>query len=94
MDPHGLVVDSVGRLAPEEAGDCGARLMVALDHARAMSGPGSEETAVVVELGGRTLTAFTAPAFDGTVLTIGFSGASAVARPLREAVRRALAGSS
>ncbi len=92
MDPHGLVVASIGRLGVGEAEAFGARLMVSLEHARAMAGPDPGEAAVVVEAGGRTLTAFTARAFDGTELTLGLSGTAPVERPVREAMCRALAG--
>lgn len=92
MDPHGLVVASIGPLGAGEAEAFGARLMVSLEHARAMAGPDPGEAAVVVEAGGRTLSAFAAVAFDGTELTIGFSGASPVSRPVREAMCHALAG--
>ena len=93
MDPHGLVVATVGALGPDEAEAFGARLMVALDHARAMTAHGAEGTSVAVELEERVLTAFLATASDGIPFTVGLAGAAPVPRPVRDALRRALAGS-
>lgn len=92
MDPHGLVVAAVGSLGPEEAEAFGARLMIALDQARAMSAAGSAETTVAVESGEKVLTAFAAMASDGIPFTVGLEGPAHVARPVREALQRALAG--
>lgn len=91
-DTHGVVVASVGAFTENAAGPFGARLAAALERAREISGCAAEETAVIVEAGGRALTAFTAPGPDGTLLTIGFQGVSPTPRPVREALRRVLAG--
>jgi hypothetical protein len=91
-DPHGVVVTSVGAFADDAAGPYGARLAIVLERAREISGTAAEETSVIVEAGGRALTAFTAPTPDGTLLTIGFLGAAPTPRPVREALRRVLAG--
>jgi hypothetical protein len=93
MDPHGLVVAAVGSLTPDEAEAYGARLMIALDHARAMSAEGGGEAAVAVEAGDRVVTAFPATASDGIPFTVGLAGSAHVPRPVREALRRSLAGS-
>lgn len=92
MDPHGLVVATVGALEPEEAEAFGARLMVALDQARAMSGDGGPEATVAVEAGEKVLTAFAATASDGIPFTVGLTGPAHVPRPVREALQKALGG--
>ncbi|MFN7988195.1 MAG: hypothetical protein U0529_12020 [Thermoanaerobaculia bacterium] len=91
-DPRGVVVASVGAFAEDAAGPYGSRLVVALERAREISGSAAEETSVVVEAGGRALTAFTASTPDGLLVTIGFQGTSPTPRPVREALRRVLAG--
>ncbi len=93
LGPDGLLVAAVGSLAPDEAEACGARLVVALDQARAMSADGGERTAVSVESGEKVLTAFRVVAPEGIRLTVGLAGAAHVPRAVREALETALAGS-
>lgn len=91
-DPRGVVVASVGAFAEDAAGPFGARLAVALERAREITGTAAEETSVVVEAAGRAFTAFTVSTPDGTLLTIAFLGASPTPRPIREALGRVLSG--
>jgi hypothetical protein len=92
MDPHGLVVATVGSLATEEAEAYGARLMVALAHARAMDASGEQGATIAVEAADRVLTAFSATASDGIPFTVGLAGSTHVSRPVRDALRKALGG--
>ena len=91
-DLHGAVVAFVGSIAVDAAGPFCARLAVALERAREITGTAAEETSVVVEAAGRALTAFASPTPGGALLTIAFLGASPTPRPVREALRRVLAG--
>ena len=91
-DPHGVIVASVGSLAVDAAGPFGARLAVALERAREITGTAADETSVVVEAAGRALTAFASPTPGGALLTIAFLGASPTPRPVREALGRVLSG--
>lgn len=93
MDEHGLVVAATGGIDSSAAEGYGVRLMIALDHARAMSTGESERTAVSVELGERVLTAFPAPGRDGTPFTVGIVGPAHVPAAVHGAVRDAFAGS-
>lgn len=92
LDPHGLVVAKIGSLSAEEAEAWGARLEVALDPARAVPGAADEGTAVAIEAGERVVTAFAADVSGRGSVIVGLAGPAHVGRPVREALRKALAG--
>lgn len=86
MDGHGLVIACRGRIDANDAEAIGARLLLTLDQASAMSFGDEPARSVIVELGGRWLSGLRASNRGGLSLTVGVLGLSPLGSAAREVV--------
>lgn len=82
MDPHGLLIASVGDLPIPDVEAVGARMMAALDYARPIAQTGELPPSITLSFDEIQITGFEARLPDGTALTVCLAGSHAVPRKL------------